>query len=245
MFKQKLVSLIIPCKNEARAIADTLMAIPGCIDEILVINNGSTDKTAAVAKQLGARVIQENRQKNGIGYGFAHMRGIQEAKGDIIVCLDGDGSYPVHKIPAIISELEKKNLDFISCNRLPFENPKKMSYIRKLGVVILNTTFGLLFSYRIQDSLSGMWVFRSNILADMPLTEGGWNFSLEIKLRAIQNKNIRFAEYHIPYHDRQFDSSKQNLFQTGFQHMLFLFTMRLLPQRNVMKVKSMTYEKSY
>lgn len=245
MFKQKNISLIIPCKNESRAIADTLRTIPDCIDEILVIDNGSTDNTAAVAKQLGARVITENKQKNGIGYGFAHEKGIREAQGDIIVCLDGDGSYPIHKIASIISELDKKHLDFISCNRLPFANPKKMSFIRKLGVIILNTTFRVLFGYRIQDSLSGMWVFRKSILADLPLTEGGWNFSLEIKLRAIQSKNIRFAEYHIPYHDRQFDSSKQNLLRTGMEHMLFLFAMRFLPQRNEMKVQSMTYEKSY
>lgn len=239
MLKQKTVSLIIPCKNEARALAATLTAIPDCIDEVLVIDNCSTDRTASVAKQRGARVIREDRQKNGIGYGFAHARGIQEAQGDIIIGLDGDGSYPIHKIPSILSHLEKRNLDFISCNRLPFENPKRMSFIRKIGVIILNTAFGLLFGYRIQDSLSGMWVFRKNILANLPLAEGGWNFSLEIKLQAIQNKNIRFTEYHIPYHDRQFDSSKQNLFRTGFQHMFFLFKMRLFPRKNAIRVKNM------
>lgn len=227
MINKQTISLILPCRNEAHALANLLVKIPSFIDEIIVVDNASEDGTTQVAISYGAKVIYEFRAKNGVGYGFALKTGISQALGEIIVCMDGDGSYPTDKIAEVVQNLQKQNLDFVSCNRLPFADPKAMSRIRTVGVKLLNWIVFLTFGYRIQDSLTGMWIFSKKIFRDLELSEGGWNFSLEIKLNALANSNIRFGEYHIPYHDRIFDSSKQNLIRTGFEHLLFLFRVRI------------------
>lgn len=233
MLREQTISVIIPCKNEADALRMVFEKLPEEVDEVIVINNGSTDETAEIAKKTGAKVFSETRHINGIGYGYALATGIRNAASNIIVCMDGDGSYPASEIPKLITILQQKNLDFINCSRLPFQEPKQMSKIRTFGVQILNLLVCILFGYKIQDSLSGMWVFRKNIIHDLSLLEGGWNFSLEIKLNALANPKIKFAEYNISYHDRVFGQSKQNIFKTGIAHIIFLFRMRFYPRLRV------------
>lgn len=224
------VTLILPCKNEEKALITVLASCPK-VDEIIVVDNKSTDKTAKIAKKLGAKVLYEVQEENGIGYGFALARGIKEASGDIIVCMDGDGSYPVEEIPILVKQLVLKKIDFISCNRLPFKNQKDRSTIRMMGVRILNLFIYLLFGFKIKDSLTGMWIFHKETINNLVLVEGGWNFSLEIKLNAITNPAIKFAEFGIFYRDRVLDSSKQNLFRTGIIHLLYLFKKRFQSQK--------------
>lgn len=231
MIKNKYISLVMPCKNEERALQEVLKNAPRLIDEIIVVDNNSNDKTVKIARQFKVKVVKDRRSEDGIGYGYALARGIKEAIGDMIVCMDGDGSYPTSKISSLIEYLERENLDFLSCNRLPFQKKKKMSGVRAFGIRILNLFIWTLFGYRINDCLTGMWVFRRKVTHDLTLFEGGWNFSLEIKLNAITNPKIRFAEHYIPYHDRVFDSSKQNLFKTGLQHLLFLLKFKLNPSK--------------
>jgi len=86
------VSVIIPAFNEEKAISEVIAAIPDWVDEILVVDNGSTDKTAKKARAMGARVVSEPRR----GYGSACLKGIDALENpDIVVFLDGDFSdYP-------------------------------------------------------------------------------------------------------------------------------------------------------
>ncbi len=228
MIKQHTISLIMPCRNEGKALETVLKRLPEEIDEVIVVDNNSTDKTLDVAKRYGARIFKENRvNKYGIGYGYALQKGIGEAKGTIVICMDGDGSYPAKEIPRLAGKLIDKNLDFISCNRLPFKNPKKMSFIRATGVRILNIITWFLYGYKIKDSLSGMWVFRRHALEEIKLFEGGWNLSLEIKLKSFIHPKLNFSEEQISYRDRIFDISKQSLVRTGLEHVLYLFSFRI------------------
>jgi glycosyltransferase involved in cell wall biosynthesis len=226
MIRNKKISLIIPCRNEAKALRAVLSKLPKEIDEVIAVDNNSTDNTVKTAKAFGAKVFIEKRNKNGIGYGYALQNGLEHASGDILVCMDGDGSYPTYEISKAVKYLLKNNLDFISCSRLPFKDPKKMSSIRSLGVKILNLMSFALFGYKIKDSLSGMWIFRKSVLEKIDLSEGDWNFSLEIKLKSIHFPEISFTEYPISYHDRIFDKSKQNLFKTGVIHAFYLLYLK-------------------
>lgn len=227
MINDNSISLVMPCRNEATAIKSVFKDLPREIDEIIVVDNNSSDQTTKIAKKIGAKIIHEPRTtRSGIGYGYALQKGIERAKGDIIVCMDGDGSYPVKETPQLIKHLLNRKLDFLSCNRLPFEDPKKMSLVRSFGVRVLNSLIGVLYGYKIKDSLSGMWVFKRHVYDELRPTEGGWNFSLEIKLKTIVDSRFKFSEKQIPYHDRVFDSSKQNIFRTGMEHVVYLFSLK-------------------
>jgi dolichol-phosphate hexosyltransferase len=227
MIYNKKISMVFPCRNEEKAIKNVFKRIPGVVDEVIIVDNLSSDKTVETAKKLGAKVLIEERHDDGIGYGYALARGIKNATGDIVVCMDCDGSYPPEKIRDAVAFLLKNQLDFVSCNRLPFKNKKDMSAIRMFGVWVLNIFVNALYGYPIKDSLSGMWVFKRRSVKNLSLFEGGWNLSLEIKLNAIEQKDINFNEFQIPYKDRQFDQSKQNIFKTGLVHLLFLFKRKL------------------
>lgn len=221
------VSLVIPCRNEELSLQILLPKIPKTVDEVIVVNNLSSDNSAKIATKYKAKLLQENRTINGIGYGFALKKGIKAAKGDIIACLDADGSYPVTEIPKIIENLEKNQLDFISCNRLPVKNRNDRSTIRSLGVMVLNILILFLYHYPIKDSLSGMWVFRRSTLKKLQLSQGGWHFSEEIKLEAINHPEVKFAEYHINYKDRRLGSSKLNIFLTGITSIVYILRKRI------------------
>lgn len=244
MYKNKKVSIIIPCKNEEAALYTMLQNVPSLVDEIIVVDNGSSDSTSFVAKTMGAKVIKEKKTLNGVGYGYAHMAGMKKAKGDIVVALDGDNTYPIEKIPEILNYMEKVKADFVSCSRFPLLDSKAISPLRQLGVRILNLETSLLFSYRIKDVLSGMWVMNREAIKKLAPTSGDWNFSPEIKILAIMNPHIRFSEYHISHAVRFNGVSKQQIWETGFNHLEYIALLRLnymrekLPDFNMFSVFS-------
>lgn len=227
MTQNKTISLIVPCKNEAKILPGFMKKVPSYVDEVLIVDNNSTDDTAIVASQLGAKVVSETRTKDSIGYGFAHIKGMKEAKGEYLVAMDGDDTYPLNSIAPIIRYMEKHNLDFVSCNRLPLKNKKAISKTRQLGIHILNFEVWLMYGYPIQDILTGMWVMKKSVAAKLGVKEGDWNLSPEIKLSALHHPTVRFGEYHIRHFERENEISKQKIFRTGFAHLWYIAKRRL------------------
>jgi len=227
MIQGKTITLVVPCHNEAGIIKAFIRRVPSYVDEILVVDNNSTDGTAKIAAKAGARVVRDNRTVNGIGYGFAHQTGIEHARGDYIVAMDGDDTYPTDKIADIVRFMEKRRVDFVSCNRLPLIHTQAISLTRTFGIRILNMLVWALFGYPIQDILSGMWIGKRSTLLSFHAESGDWNFSPEIKLAALSNKSIHFSEYHISHFERTGSVSKQNIWRTGIQHVLFIFSKRI------------------
>lgn len=224
MIKGKTVSLIIPARNEASSIAKMLKAVPKFIDEVIVVDNCSSDETAKVAKSLGAKVINEKRKDSrGIGYGYAHISGIRASKGDLIVAMDADGTYPLNEINRIIGFMAERGLDFVSGRRFPLKKKAAISLIRQFGVWILNTETRVFYGYPIKDILSGMWVMNRKAAQRLNLIEGGWDLSPEIKINAIVDSGIAFGEYHINHHYRLENKSKQKIWETGFNHFKYIF----------------------
>lgn len=226
MLLNKKISLIIPCRNEEAALYSMLQKIPSFVDEVVVVDNKSTDNTAKVAKRAGAKVYTEERHVGGVGYGYAHQTGMRYATGDIIVAMDGDDTYPVESIKNVISYMKKSGADFISCARFPLAQPHAISATRQLGIKVLNLQVSLLYGHKVKDILSGMWVMRKDCVSKLDVKNGDWNFSPEIKLAAIAHSDIRFSEYHIPHAVRLNGLSKQNIWKTGFNHLFYIFIRR-------------------
>jgi hypothetical protein len=224
---REMVSIVIPVLNEEKAIAKTIGEIPlkeleemGYKCEILVVDGGSTDKTREVARKCGARVIVEPRP----GYGVAYKTGFANARGGIIVTLDGDFSYPARFIPQLVRLLENGKYDFISTNRLENFTKGSMPRVHLLGNKLLTYFTRVLFSVSLKDSQSGMWVFRRNILDKVVLSSEGMSFSEEIKIVAFSL--FKSTEFPIPYRKR-IGKQKLRTVIDGLKNLAYLFNLRL------------------
>ena len=226
MTGNKRISLVVPVKNEARIIRGFIKRVPDYVDEILIIDNNSTDGTANIAKKCGARVIRERREIRGIGYGYAHQTGEAKATGDYIVAMDGDDTYPVRSIQTIIKYMERYSLDMVFCNRLPLTNTRAISWIRQLGIHLLNWEVRLLYGKHVHDVLTGMWVARRDAITELSVTSGDWNYSPEIKIAALTNPALHVGQYHIAHFAREHEISKQRIFATGVAHAWYIMKRR-------------------
>jgi len=221
MYKGLKITVIIPCLNEEQGIEKVLSKMPAFVDEVIVVDNGSTDRTSEVARAFGATVIREEVR----GYGRSYKRGFANATGDVIVTLDGDHSYPVDGISYLLEAFLHLEVDFLNASRFPVRDPKAMSFKHKVGNIILSLAMSILFMRWVRDSQSGMWVFRRSILQDMVLRSDGMAFSEEIKVEALRNPKIRFGEISILYSSR-LGEIKLNPWRDGIANLLFLIRKR-------------------
>src|ERR1700730_5430940 len=198
MYKSQKITVISPCLNEEQGIEQVLQKMPEFVDEVIVVDNGSTDKTSEVARAYGARVIREDVR----GYGRSYKSGFAFAKGDIIITLDGDHSYPPDAISYLLEAFLHLDVDFLNASRFPVRDRQAMSFKHKMGNLILSLAMSILYFRWVPNSQSGMWVFRRPILAKMKLTSDGMAFSEEIKIEALKSNRVRFAEIAIQYTSR-------------------------------------------
>src|SRR5215469_15179784 len=198
MYKSLSITVIIPCLNEEQGIDNVLRAMPEFVDEVVVVDNNSTDRTSEVAASLGAKVVREEVR----GYGRAYRRGFTCATSDVIITLDGDHSYPADALSYLIEAFLHLEVDFLNASRFPVRDAHAMSFKHKFGNWVLSLSMSLLFFRWVRDSQSGMWVLRRSILAGMRLESDGMSCSEEIKIEALKSSRVRCAEISIMYASR-------------------------------------------
>lgn len=221
MYKGQSITVIIPCLNEELAIEKVLRRMPEFVDQVIVVDNGSTDRTSDVARTFGAQVIREDVR----GYGRAYKTGFGFATGDLIVTLDGDHSYPPDAISYLLEAFLHLDIDFLNASRFPVRDKTGMSFLNMVGNLVLSLAMSILYFHWVRDSQSGMWVFRRSILKGMKLISDSMAFSEEIKIEALKNRNVRFAEISIMYRSR-LGETKLNLWRDGFFNLWFLVKKR-------------------
>src|SRR5213080_2977203 len=146
------VSVVIPCLNEAENIEACVHAAwDALIDnkisgEVLVVDNGSTDGSADLARAAGATVVDEPRR----GYGSAYLAGFAAARGDYIVMIDADLTYDFEEIPRFVRELDH-GAELVMGNRMHAVEPGAMSTLSRIGNPLLSGFLNLLFRTPIRD----------------------------------------------------------------------------------------------
>ena len=187
--------------------------------EILVIDTNSKDRTREIAREKGARVVEEPRR----GYGRAYKTGFEKASGEIIATLDADCTYPAEDIPRLSDQLFAEELDFITTNRMAQMEEGAMSTMHRFGNWVLNVTAKVLFSVSFKDSQSGMWVFRREAYSKLDVQDDGMPFSEEIKIEAF--RKLRTIEVPITY-KRRVGEVKLSSWKDGWKNFKFLWKKR-------------------
>jgi len=219
MYKNKKISVVIPCYNEENTIGKVLEKMPDFVDEIVVVDNNSTDRTRKIALECGVKLIEEKKQ----GVGWATRKGYDNVKGDIIVIMDSDGQHNPRDINKFLRLLIKGKNDVIFGTRFSRGKlrSKSGSILRDVGNKIQTIIFNILFQDNITDSQCGMWVFNKNVLDKISLTSKEFSIVEEFKVHII-NRNIKFSELSINCGRRQ-GISRLSPLKDGIKNIFFLF----------------------
>lgn len=226
MISGMTVSLVIPAHNEEKGLPRVLAAVPEEIDEVIVVDNASTDSTATVAASFGPRVRVVPQPVK--GYGSAYMAGFPASSCEIVTTADADGTYPVELIPFLVEKLAGDGWDFISARRVADDRAGNLENILRFsGNAILTAWTVILFWKLIKDSQSGMWVFRRSVLDRIKLTSRGMPFSEEVKIEAWRAAGVRCCEVPVPFsYSTRLGEAKMRLWRDGSRNLAFLFAKR-------------------
>ncbi len=216
------VSVVIPCLNEAENIEECVrrsqeaMDAAGIAGEVVVADNDSDDGSAELAAAAGARVVHESRR----GYGSAYLAGFGAARGEYIVMLDADMTYPFDKIPNFVDEL-RDGAQLVMGDRMDNIQPGAMHWVnRYIGNPLLSGTLNLFFRTGIRDAHCGMRGFRRDILPTLDLRTTGMEFASEMVIRASKEK-LDIREFPISYMPRG-GTTKLSRWRDGWRHLRFL-----------------------
>lgn len=198
--------VIIPAFNEARAIGQVIGDIPDrLVDEVVVVNNASTDETERNARTAGATVIREERP----GYGYACLRGIEYARAqhpDIVVFLDGDYSDHPEEMPRLVDPIARDEADFVVGSRIRGESePGALLPQAQVGNRLACTLMRWIWGVSYTDLGPFRAIRFSDLLAlDMQDETFGW--TIEMQIKAVE-AGLRVKEVSVPYR-RGIGSSK-------------------------------------
>ena len=193
------VAVIIPVLNEERSIGAVLDHIPGEIaSQIIVIDNGSTDRTVQIAKDHGAHVVSESRR----GYGFACLRGMQELQNpDIVVFLDGDFSDFPEEMRLLIEPIQKEEADLVIGSRsLGRHDKNALPAHAAFGNRLASILIWSLFRFRYTD-LGPFRAIRYDALKRLCMVDQTYGWTVEMQIKAIRN-GLRIGEVPVSYRKR-------------------------------------------
>ena len=217
------ISVVIPCLNEEETIGTcvkkALTAINelGVGGEVVVVDNGSNDRSAEVSRNAGARVVDQPER----GYGAAYLKGFDEAKGKYVVMGDADDTYDFLDIPKFIEKL-RGGADFVIGSRFRGKIlPGAMPWLhRYVGNPVLSFILNRFFRLNVSDTHCGMRGMTKDALRRMNLQTTGMELASEMIINA-SRAGLRIEEIPITYHPRK-GESKLNSISDGWRHLRFM-----------------------
>jgi glycosyltransferase involved in cell wall biosynthesis len=186
--------LVLPCRDEAPALRELLPRVPSAFS-VIVVDNGSRDDTAAVARALGARVVIEPSP----GYGAAVHAGIVAATADYVAVMDGDGSFDPDQLVPLLADVESGRADLAVGRRRPVRRGVWPWHARVGNALIVAW-----LRHRIQmdaHDIAPMRVCRRQALLDLGLADRRFGYPVEL-LQAVTRQGWRVAEHDVDYHPR-------------------------------------------
>ena len=219
------VSFLVPVFNEEATIREVLDRIAALnLDaQIIVVDDGSTDRSAALAERDGVEVIRRPHR----GKGAAIRAAIPLIDGDIAVIQDADMEYDPAEVPVLIEPIERGVADVVYGSRLVGGRPQR-AYLfwHKVGNRFLSLLTGVLYNTTLTDMETGYKAFRADVLRSLDLREDGFGIEPEIT-GEVCRRHLRVYELPISYFGRTFAEGKKITWRDGFKAVGVLVTVRL------------------
>ena len=211
------VSVVLPCRNEEKSVGDCIEKIKRTLkkDYEIIVSDSSTDKSAEIAKKLGAKVVRHNLD----GYGNAILEGIKKAKGNYIIIGDADSTYDFTEIPLLINYLDE-GYDLVIVTRSRIEKGAMPLAHRYLGTPLFNLLISRFFHKKVTDINSGFRAIKKDKLESLGLRTKGMEFASEMIIKAIK-KRLKIKETPISYNKRAGDSKLRTI-SDGWRHLRFI-----------------------
>jgi glycosyltransferase involved in cell wall biosynthesis len=217
------ISVVIPCLNEEAAVGAVVdearrgIESSGRSGEVIVVDNGSTDRSAEIAAAHGAVVVHEPER----GYGRAYLTGLANARGTYVVMGDADGTYPLQELGKFVEELEhgsdlvlgSRFNGHIQAGAMPWAH-------RRIGNPILTGMLNRMFGVRVSDAHCGRRALRRSALESLDLHSTGMEFASEMVFKAFRRK-LSVSEIPIDYRPRT-GESKLSRYGDAWRHVRFM-----------------------
>jgi glycosyltransferase involved in cell wall biosynthesis len=218
--KKDFISVVIPVFNEEHTIGNIITRTKDTMNklnmpyEMLVIDDGSIDKSLEISKNEGAEAFRETHR----GKGHAIRAGFQRAKGNIIVTLDSDGSHRPEEIPIVLESVIDGKADLSIGSRFSNSNLdlKGIPRINRLGNRTFNRLIGFLTGANVSDSQSGFRAVKSTVVAKLNLDSHGYEVESEMLIKAWK-KGARIAEIPISFDQRTVGKSRLDPLKDGMR----------------------------
>lgn len=205
------ITAIIPAYNEQISIGSVVLAARNYVDRVLVIDDGSTDRTSEIAELAGAEII--HHEKN-MGKGEALKTGFHAAEdSDILVTIDGDGQHKTSEIPNIIQPIIDGEADIVNGSRYLKAGEKNTPSYRRVGQNVLDIATNFNAHSRVTDSQSGFRAFAKHTFPVFDFHESGFGIESEMLIEA-SNANLKIKEVEISVSYNP-NGSKQNPIRHG------------------------------
>jgi glycosyltransferase involved in cell wall biosynthesis len=213
-----VVSVVIPAYNEEKTIGNVIEETIQIMDslglpyEIIVVDDGSTDRTREVASRYKATVLSNGRNR---GKGYALRKGFQHAQGDIVVTIDADGSHKPKEIPDLINPLFN-GADIVAGSRFLGDGKNHTCKLHMLGNHLINTAIMVLTRKLITDSQTGLRAFKREFLQKIHLESYGYEIETEITVKSLKN-GFKLKEVPISCEKRKYNISRLKILSDSFK----------------------------
>jgi glycosyltransferase involved in cell wall biosynthesis len=223
MSPEPQISVVIPCLDEEEAVGNVVdhalegISRSGRTGEVIVADNGSTDRSAEIAAERGARVVSEPRR----GYGSAYLAGIAAAGGQYVVMGDADETYPLTELGPFVDRLEQGD-DLVLGSRFrgTIHGGAMPRLNRYVGNPIMTGLLKLFFGVKVSDAFCGMRAIRRDALPVLELHSTGMEFALEMVFKAYR-RGLKVSEIPIDYYART-GETKLNRFGDAWRSVRFM-----------------------
>lgn len=215
------LTILIPCLNEEHGIGDVVAEYRAEFPEarILIVDNGSTDRTAELARAAGAEVIAEPRR----GKARAVQTALPEIRSDLLLMVDGDGSYPAKGARLLLEAYHAQPTDMLTGVRSALEEKSQVFRpMHQFGMGVFATALRVVFGHDFADLFSGLRLFSERFYRHVPVLSGGFELEIELTLQAL-DKGFSTRDVPVPFRKRAEGSvSKLRTFSDGWRILRFL-----------------------